>query len=114
MFGEYEATLNYQLPQEVLKTVMDEAVDRYLASHQNVFPIDREDCAIELKVQKSCVSRGEIVAIAIQNETIYVVSKYIQESGRSLVAWIKNRYNVLILAAYIKDAIHELSYGVVA
>ena len=114
MFGEYETIFNYQLPTEVLKTVMDEAVDRYLASHQNVFPIDRQDCAIALKVQKSYVSQGEIVEIAIQNETIYVVSQCIEESGRSPVAWIKNRYNVLILAAYIKDAIHELSYGVVA
>ena len=114
MFGEYEATLSYQLPQEVLKTVMDEAVDRYLASHQNVFPINRDNCAIELKVQKSCVSKGEIVEIVIQNETFYVVSRYIEESPRSIVEWIKNRYNVMVLAAYLKDAIHELSYGVVA
>lgn len=114
MFGEYKTSFNYQLPKEVLKSVMDEAVDRYLASHQNVFPINRRDYAIELKVQKSYVSNGEIIAIAIQDETFYVVSKYIEESPQSIVEWIKNRYNVLTLAAYVKDAIHELSYGVVA
>ena len=109
MFGEYETTLNYQLPKETLKIVMCEAADRYLALHQNVFPINREDCSIEFKVQQSSFSRGEIVVVSIKEEALYAVSRHIGEFPQSIGGWLKNRHNVTTLSTYIQDAVLELS-----
>ncbi|MEL6927367.1 MAG: hypothetical protein AAFO95_01880 [Cyanobacteria bacterium J06600_6] len=109
MFGEYKAVLNYQLPKDALKTVLYDAADRYLALHQNVFPINRQDSSIEFKVQKSSLSRGEIVVISIENKAFCAVSRHIGESPQSIGGWIKNRHNIITLSTYVQDAVSELS-----
>ena len=111
MFGGFETTLNYQLPEKVLQVVMDEAVDRYLASHQTVFPIERQESFIKLKVQKSWSGNGEIIIISLQNKGFYIASNCIDEYPQPILAWAKNRNNVTTLATYLKDAICELSFS---
>ena len=109
MFGGYEKTFNYQLSSELLKAAMNEAVDRYLALHQNVFPTGRQDSSIELKVQKSYVSRGETMIVSVQDCTVRVASKFIDSSPQSNIVWIKNWHNVAKLNAYMREAVQELS-----
>lgn len=108
MFGGYETTLNYQLPEEVLQKAMDEAIDLYLASHQKVFPIERKESSVKLKVQKSWSGNGEIVVISRQNKAFHIASKCIEESPQSILAWAKNWNNVTTLATSLKDTICEL------
>ena len=112
MFGVYETTINCQRSPKALQAVMEEAVDRYLALHHNVFPLNRQDSSIELKVQKNYLSSGEIIRISIQAESFKISSKCIEEPGQSiLIPWGKNRQNVYALSNYIRDAIRELSYS---
>ena len=109
MFGGYETTLNYQLPKNVLQIAMEKAVDRYLADHHTVFPIERKELSVELKVQKSWSGNGEIVVVSIQNEAFYVGSKCIEGDRQPILAWAKNWNNVQTLATSLQDAISELS-----
>ena len=89
MFGGYERTFNYQLPPELLTEAMNEAVDRYLALHQNVFPTGRQDSSVELKVQKSYVSRGETIVVSVRDRRFYVASRFIEKSPKSSVACLR-------------------------
>ena len=109
MFGGYEKTFNYQLSSELLTAAMNEAVDRYLALHQNVFPIGRQDSSIELKVQKSYVSRGETMVVSVQDRTVRVASRFIESSPHSSIVWLKNWHNVARLKTYMQEAVQELS-----
>ena len=109
MFGGYKKTFNYQLPPELLTVAMNEAVDRYLASHQNVFPTDREDSSIELKVQKSYVSRGEKIVVSVRDRNFCVASKFIEKSPCKTMVWVKNWHNVVRLNTYMQEAVEELS-----
>ena len=108
MFGGYETTLNYQLPENVLQTVMEEAVDRYLAAHHTVFPIKRKELSIELKVQKSWSGNGEIVVISIQDRAFYLGSRCIEGHQQPILAWAKNWNNVKTLATSLQDTVSEL------
>ena len=111
MSAVYKNKINCSQPQKMLQAIMEDAVDRYLSLHPTVFPLDRQNLFISLKVQKNYRSSGEIVTISIDKECFYITSKCITRSERS-IAWGKNRDNVLALSNYIRDAIAELSYYV--
>lgn len=110
MFAAYETTRNYDQPQETLQVIMEEAVDRYLSLHHTAFPVTRQGLSIVLKIQKSYRSSGELLTVSIQNSSFYITSKCIKESS-PLIAWGKNRDNVLALASCISDASQELFYS---
>ena len=110
MFGVYETTIGCQRSPRVLKAAMEEAVDRYLALHHNVFPLDRQDSSIKLKVQKNYLSSGEIIKILIKEESFKITSQCIKAPDHSImISWGKNRRNVSTLSSYIKDAVREIS-----
>lgn len=111
MLATYKTKISCSQPQEVLQAVLENAVDRYLSLHPTVFPIDRQDLSINLKVQKNYRSKGEIVTISIASESFYIASESIAKPNR-LIAWGKNRDNVLILSSYIQEAIAQLFYSV--
>ena len=112
MLWGYEKTFNYQLSPELLTAAMNEAVDRYLALHQNVFPVGRHDSSIELKIQKSYVSRGETMVVSVQDRTVRVASRFIESSPHSSIVWVKNWHNVVRLNTYMQEAVQELSCSV--
>jgi hypothetical protein len=110
VFGVYETTINCQRSPKILKAVMEEAVDRYLALHHNVFPLNRQDSSIKLKVQKSYLSSGEIINISIQKESFKITSRCIEDPKQAIsISWGKNRNNVAVLSNYLKEAIQELT-----
>ena len=111
MSASYETVISCSQPQQVLQTVMEDAVDRYLSLHPTVFPIDRQDLAIDLKVQKNYRSSGETLTISIAKESFYIASECIAKPERS-IAWGKNRDNVLTLSNYVRQAMAQLSYSV--
>ena len=109
MLASYKTAISYSQPQEVLQAVMEDAVDRYLSLHPTVFPVDRRDLAIDLKVQKNYRSSGEIVTISIAKESFCITSRCITKPHQ--IAWGKNRENVLALSNYVRQIISELSYS---
>lgn len=111
VLATYETKISCSQPQEVLQTVMENSVDRYLSLHPTVFPIDRQDLSINLKVQKNYRSKGEILTISIAQESFYIASESIAKPHQ-LIGWGKNRDNVLILSEYVRDAIAQLSYSI--
>ncbi len=111
VLATYETKISCSQPQEVLQAVMENAVDRYLSLHPTVFPIDRQDLSINLKVQKNYRSKGEILTISIAEESFYIASESITKPHQ-LIAWGKNRDNVLTLSGYVRDAIAQLSYSI--
>lgn len=110
MFGVYKTTVGCQQSPKILKAAMEEAVDLYLALHHNVFPLDRQDSSIKLKVQKNYLSSGEIIKISIHQESFQITSRCIEDPNQTiLISWGRNRLNVYALSACIKDAVREIS-----
>ena len=105
----YETKINCSQPTQVLQELMEDAVNNYLSWQPKVFPIDRQDMFISLKVQKSYRSSGEILTIAIDKEAFSIASRCIIQPKRS-IAWGKNRDNVLALSGCVRDAIAELTH----
>ena len=110
VLATYKTKISCSQPQEVLQAVMENAVDRYLSLHPTVFPINRQDLSIKLKVQKNYRSKGEILTISIAQLSFYIASESIVKPDR-LIAWGKNRDNVLTLSEYVR-AIAQLSYSI--
>lgn len=109
MLATYKKVINCGLPLEILQIIMEDAVDRYLSLNPTVFPINRQDLSIEFKVQKNYRSSGEILTVSIWKGSFYITSKCVDEPYQ-LVAWGKNRDNVLTLSASITNAMQELYY----
>ena len=86
---------------------MEDAVDWYLSLHPTVFPIERTNSRIVLKAQKSYRSNGELITLDIQQNAFDIVSKSIKESTQ-LVAWGKNKENVITISSCLKSQIREL------
>ena len=110
MFPAYKTAIHCQQSQEVLEQIMEEAVDWYLSFQPNVFPIERHKSQITLKVQKSYRSNGELITISICKESFTIVSECIDESTQ-LLAWSKNRENVVCLSACLKNEAKGISYS---
>ena len=111
MSAAYETRIKCLQSQQVLRVIMENAVDRYLSLHPTVFPIDRRNLSINLKVQKSYRSRGEILTISIAEDSFYIASESIAKPHQ-ITAWGKNRNNVLAMSGYVRDAIAQLSYSI--
>jgi len=86
---------------------MEDAVDLYLSSRPTVFPIARNRDRIVLKSQKSYRSGGELITVAIQQQSFTVVSESLEESAQ-LLAWGKNKENVNALASCFKSQVREM------
>lgn len=86
---------------------MQDGVDWYLSSHPTVFPIERKNSCIVLKTQKSYRSDGELITVSVRENSFGIVSKCHEESPQ-LVAWGKNRENVIFLSACLKSQMREL------
>ena len=102
VFSAYETTIHYQQSQEVLEQIMEEAIDRYLALHPTVFPIERQDSYAILKAQKSYRSNGELIILSVQQQSFSITSKCVKKSPQVL-AWSKNRDNVNTLSTCLKS-----------
>lgn len=107
MFPAYKTTIYCQQSQKVLEQTMQDAVDWYLSLHPTVFPIERNNSYIVLKVQKSYRSSGELITVSVQQNSFNIVSKSVEESTQ-LIAWGKNRENVLALSACLKSQVRKL------
>ena len=107
MFPAYRTTVYCQQSPRVLEQIMEDAVDWYLSLHPTVFPIKRTNSCIVLKAQKSYRSNGELITVSVQQDSFSVVSKSLEESTQ-LVAWGKNKENVISLSACFKTQIREL------
>lgn len=104
MFRTYETVVYCQQPQPVLEQIMEEAVDWYLSLRPKAFPLERQRSYVTLKVQQSYRSNGELVTVLVGDRSFTIISKCLDESTQ-LLAWSKNRENVVCLSACFKNQI---------
>ena len=110
MFSAYQTTILCHQSPKVLEQIMADAVDWYLSLHPTVFPIERTNSYIVLKACKSYRSNGELITVSVQPYSFNIVSKSLEDSIQ-LIAWGKNRDNVISLSGCLKSQVQELLYA---
>lgn len=103
----YETTIYCERSEETLKNIMQEAVNQYLSSNPRVYPVDRQDLSIALKIPSGNTSGG-VLTVMVQEESFYIMSKSV-DSPRQIIGWGKNRDNVRAMCICLENAIQELS-----
>lgn len=110
MVAAYTTTINYEQSPQVLREILEEAIDRYLSLQPRVFPVKRQSPSVLLKVQKSYRSDGELLTVSVQDSSFKIVSQSVAEP--SYIAWGKNLHNVLGMSGCIKNVISERSQNI--
>ncbi|MEY2833118.1 MAG: hypothetical protein RLZZ574_2377 [Cyanobacteriota bacterium] len=101
--ANYEATMYCAHSREMLKEIMQEAVNEYLFLNSKVYIIANNDLSIVLRIPISTKSWGEILKVSVEKESFCIVSEcavFFQT-----VDWGKNHNNVKAMSTCLQNAI---------
>ncbi|MEM7592860.1 MAG: hypothetical protein AAF383_15305 [Cyanobacteria bacterium P01_A01_bin.83] len=99
----YESTIYCNRPINILKDIMQEAVNQYLSLHPKASLIENNDRSVVLKIPINIRSWGETMKISLEKESFHIVSEC--SVFFQIIGWGKNRDNFNAMCTCLENAI---------
>ena len=103
MSVNYETTIYCDQQKQILKNIMQEAVNQYLSLNPKVSVIEKNAQSVILKIPVNLRSWGEKLKISIEEKSFHITSEC--SAFFQIIAWGKNRDNFNAISLCIEDAI---------